>query len=568
VLTSVTQDNATTTFTGTLNSLPNTLFRVDFFANVVGDPSQFGEGQNFVGFTTFTTSASGDGTFNFNELTQPGTVFTATATRMISLIDPVETSEFSKGFFLGTVAQADVSVTKSETPNPVAPGDNVTYTLTVRNNDTSDAAGVSLTDAVPLNTTFVSAAQISGPAFTLTTPAVGGTGNFVATIGTLAANASATFVVVEQVDSELAGGTTISNTATVTSTSSDTDQANNSATARSRVNIPGQLVCEVTTENSPGESGAATVAADADNPDAAVLIVTGTSGNDVIVIEPRPVNRSQIRVKINGHVAGIFASSDVQHIVAFGLAGNDIIVVNATLSQPATLFGDDGNDYLYGGRGNDQLDGGSGNDHLFGGSGDDTLCGGDGNDYVYGQNGNDLVGGDAGNDHLFGEAGNDHLLGGDGNDFLYGGIGHDQLFGQAGNDQLFGENGNDVLVGGVGDDKLFGGIGRDILIGGDGHDLLFGEAHDDILISGSTADDENVDALTAIQAEWTSSNSYTTRVNNLRNGGGANGAFTLDDTTVIDDSVSDTLFGNGGLDWFLFGSGDKLKDKIAAELVN
>ena len=66
----------------------------------------------------------------------------------------------------------------------------------------------------------------------------------------------------------------------------------------------------------------------------------------------------------------------------------------------------------------------------------------------------------------------------------------------------------------------------------------------------------------------TSSNSYSTRVNNIRNGGGANGAFVLDDTTVIDDGLKDTLWGDGGLDWFLFGTGDKLKDKVASELVN
>jgi hypothetical protein len=57
-------------------------------------------------------------------------------------------------------------------------------------------------------------------------------------------------------------------------------------------------------------------------------------------------------------------------------------------------------------------------------------------------------------------------------------------------------------------------------------------------------------------------------VNNIRNGTGANGPFTLDDTTVIDDGLQDTLWGNGGLDWFLFGDGDRLKDRSRHELVN
>jgi len=101
-----------------------------------------------------------------------------------------------------------------------------------------------------------------------------------------------------------------------------------------------------------------------------------------------------------------------------------------------------------------------------------------------------------------------------------------------------------------------------------GLDSLFGEANDDILIGGTTSVDNDADAVAAIFAEWTSGNNYATRVNNLRSGGGANGAFVLDDTTVSDDGVKDTLFGNGGLDWFLFGDSDKVKDLASNELVN
>ena len=37
---------------------------------------------------------------------------------------------------------------------------------------------------------------------------------------------------------------------------------------------------------------------------------------------------------------------------------------------------------------------------------------------------------------------------------------------------------------------------------------------------------------------------------------------------MADDSQHDTLFGKASLDWFLFGPGDKLKDKARNELVN
>jgi Ca2+-binding RTX toxin-like protein len=330
----------------------------------------------------------------------------------------------------------------------------------------------------------------------------------------------------------------------------------------------GPLTCNVMTLNRPGTTGTAVVRDDADHPGERVLIVTGTNLQDSLIIEPRPADLTQVRVKTTGRLLGIFTSSSFQHIVAYGLDGNDTIVIDPRIKQSSIIFGGNGNDYLYGGQGNDQIDGGAGNDHLFGGSGDDTLCGGDGNDYVYGQDGNDVVGGDAGNDHLYGGAGNDELLGGDGNDTLDGGVGNDRLYGQAGNDTLIGGLGNNILVGGDGNDTLVARFGRNILIGGAGIDKIYGNAGDDILIAGSTAHDEDDAALQAILDEWTSADSYEDRVDFIRNGGGANGAFVLDDTTVLDDGLADILVGDGGRDWFWAGSNDKIKDRAANELVN
>src|SRR5712691_10158203 len=53
--------------------------------------------------------------------------------------------------------QADLAVTKSDSPDPVLAGNNITYTINFVNNGLGSAQTVTVTDAVPANTTFVSA---------------------------------------------------------------------------------------------------------------------------------------------------------------------------------------------------------------------------------------------------------------------------------------------------------------------------------------------------------------------------------------------------------------------------
>jgi alkaline phosphatase len=130
------------------------------------------------------------------------------------------------------------------------------------------------------------------------------------------------------------------------------------------------------------------------------------------------------------------------------------------------------------------------------------------------------------------------------------------LRGGAGRDLLFGKGGNNVLLGESGDDILRGGDGRDIQIGGTGRDLLFGGRGDDLQVGGTTSYDEDLDALLAILAEWTSERSFAERQGNLTNGGGENGSVVLDADTVMEDNERDMLFGGFGHDWQLSGRRD------------
>jgi hypothetical protein len=79
------------TIEGTLNSRPNTDYRIEFFANTECDPAGFGEGARFLTAITTRTDASGNATFRLTPaIACPGNFLTATAT------DPEgNTSEFS-----------------------------------------------------------------------------------------------------------------------------------------------------------------------------------------------------------------------------------------------------------------------------------------------------------------------------------------------------------------------------------------------------------------------------------------------------------------------------------------
>lgn len=83
-------------------------------------------------------------------------------------------------------------------------GENVVYTITLANNGTTTAVGVTLTDTLPISTTYV--ADNSG-----TTPANPSPGIYVWSLADLPAQVSRTINLTVTVDAALAGGTTITN---------------------------------------------------------------------------------------------------------------------------------------------------------------------------------------------------------------------------------------------------------------------------------------------------------------------------------------------------------------------
>lgn len=82
------------TIAGTLNSTPNSTFRLEFFISAAAGPSGFGQGEVFIGAASVTTDGSGNGSYNVGFEVDPGRpVYSATATDSSG-----NTSEFSPAF--------------------------------------------------------------------------------------------------------------------------------------------------------------------------------------------------------------------------------------------------------------------------------------------------------------------------------------------------------------------------------------------------------------------------------------------------------------------------------------
>jgi uncharacterized repeat protein (TIGR01451 family) len=257
---------------------------------------------------------------------------------------------------LGAAAQpgaANLKITKTDNPDPVHVGSQLTYSIGVEDLGPAPATGVTVTDDLPRNVDLVSA---TGPAGAC---AVQG-GKVTCAVGTLqplgvnygGTPATITIVVVPRATG------TIRNTAKVKGAQKDPVNANNRATATTRV--IGTAICRGVPATLVGTSG----------PDQ----LLGTTGPDVIV--------------------------------SFG--GNDRIVARA------------GRDLICAGRGDDYVGAGTAADRVFAGPGRDRLLGRGGPDLLKGAGGRDVLKGGRGSDRLRGGRGFDVCRGGPGRNSIRG----------------------------------------------------------------------------------------------------------------------------------------------------
>jgi uncharacterized repeat protein (TIGR01451 family)/CSLREA domain-containing protein len=231
VLVQLTSANPTS-IAGTFQGSPNTTYRIEFFASPVqpaGSPfaaSQRQQGKTFLGFEDKMTDALGHVAFTFSPSTPiAGDQYvTATATPTAG---PGTTNGFTVGYSNGLLISGPVTAPdlalSGTAPSSVTLGNNVTYTLTVTNDGTAAATGVTLTDTLPAGVKFVSATGGVTP----------GEGVLTFNLGNLAAHATAPTVTI--IVTPTAAGT-LHNTASVAGNEPDPTPGDNSLSRNTAVN--------------------------------------------------------------------------------------------------------------------------------------------------------------------------------------------------------------------------------------------------------------------------------------------------------------------------------------------
>ena len=218
----------------------------------------------------------------------------------------------------------DLSITGSAAPDPVMVNGTLTYTLQVTNNAATEATGVTVSDLLPANVTYVSA-----------TTAAGTCSKFSSTVTcqilSLAGSASATITIV--VKSPVPG--TLSNTASVTANESDPDTANSTATQTTTVLDTVQFGAHTYTVAEAGASVSLTVT----RAGTGVISVDYATGNNT-------ASAGSDYMATSGTL--VFAASEASKTLSVPITSDAVPegheALNLTLSSPVgALIGRNGN---------------------------------------------------------------------------------------------------------------------------------------------------------------------------------------------------------------------------------
>lgn len=443
--------------------------------------------------------------------------------------------------------RADVVLQKNDSADPVGSGGLLTYTINVTNNGPSNAASLTLTDAIPAGTTFQS---LTAPGWSFTPPAIGGTGTITATNPTIAPGSTSTLTLVVRVNSTINAGATITNTASVTTTTTDTNPANNSDTETTGVIVPPDFgdapvsYGTLSADNGPRHGGGglrlgALIDSESDGQPSDTASGDDINGEDdedgvilpgaLIVNRPAAVlvnstQQARLDAWIDFNRNGVFDSNE-QIATSLDVTAGDNMVFFAVPADAVT-GGTFARFRLSSGGGlgptGVALDGevedyatniivvtpgtvGVIPDPEMPGQNMLLIAGTSANEtinvtqvrtnklrvqvQVNSRNRGQFAMADFRRIFVFAGAGNDTVTIGLARPaVLYGEEGADRLNGNGGFDLLYGGPGRDTLSGGGGNDSLYGEDGNDTINGGDGNDVLFGGLGNDSLSGGGGRD--------------------------------------------------------------------------------
>ncbi len=154
-----------------------------------------------------------------------GHLLSATLRRLFSLSVAIGALNAPPGGSVLAASGPDLVIAKTDSPDPVLVGNNLTYTVTLRNQGNNKAYSVVMTDTLPASAPLVSVSTTKGAC---SHPA----GQVICNLGTLNKNGAAQVTIITR---PTAAGV-ITNTATASTTSADTNLANNTASIATTVN--------------------------------------------------------------------------------------------------------------------------------------------------------------------------------------------------------------------------------------------------------------------------------------------------------------------------------------------
>jgi uncharacterized repeat protein (TIGR01451 family) len=264
-------------------------------------------------------------------------------------LNPYQTDQAGTDAFLTRIVDtADVSLTKTDSPDPVLASGNLTYTVTVTNGGPGGATHMTVTDTLPIGLSFISASpgcSVVGQTVTCTA-------------ATLASGSNLAFTITVSVGA--AAVPSVTNTATVTADQPDPVPGNNTASQTTTVTPVANL--SVTQTDSPdpvARNGTLTYAVTVGNAgpsQAASVVLTDTLPAGVVFVSAMPSAGTcgQAAGTVTCNLGTLAASANalvtitVTAPAAATELSNHVAVTSATLDPDATNNAADETTIVYG----------------------------------------------------------------------------------------------------------------------------------------------------------------------------------------------------------------------------